>query len=192
MGRKVNRKRNHRKATEKRSFTQSRRNLQSPPRTAKQYFSMLRPFQDEWDLISQVPGIMKSQGFSLTKASKQVGVNPRDVLRLAPSAFRKRPNGRYVAKATDRLLRVLAIPSEKGLREIAVRDSRQASVIGEYWNAVEQYLRRGDKSGIKRFKRIRVTDASGRRVRLLTNLLELRRQGSAGVFRFESLYGKTE
>jgi hypothetical protein len=188
---KARKQRKQRVAKKRPAPRRSQRIVQKAPHTAKQYLATLRPFQDEWDLITQVPGIMRSQGFSLTKASKQIGVNPRKVLRLARSAFRKRPDGRYVAKATDRLLRILVIPSKKGLIEIAVRDSRQASLIGEYWNALDQYLQRGGDFGIKRFKRIHITDASGRRVRLLTGLAELRRQASAGVLRFESLYGGT-
>jgi len=87
-------------------------------------------------------------------------------------------------------LRVIVIPSRKGLREIATRDSREASLIGEYWSAVEKFLVRGDASALKKLRRMSVMDASGKRVRLLTNLEELKLQGSLGVLRFESMYGR--
>jgi hypothetical protein len=109
---------------------------------------------------------------------------------LGGSALRKRANGQYKAKASDRLLRVLVIPTREGLREIAVRDSRQASQIAEYWNAVHRYLETGDKSALRKFRRKRITDANGVRVPLLTDLGELDRLGSAGVLSFESLYAK--
>jgi len=189
-----NNSRKARKQSRKRKVklaNRSRRNKLTAPRTAKQYFGMSRQFQEMWDSLVQVPGLMRTEGLSLTSSSKKLHLKPREVLRLGGSAFRKGAGGRYVAKASDRLLRILVIPSEKGLIEIALRDSRQASLIGEYWSAVDRYLHTGDDSGIKRFKRIRITDANGRRVRLLTDLDELKRQASAGVLRFESLYGRT-
>lgn len=151
---------------------------------------MSRESQDLWDRIVQVPARVRS-GLSLPKASREFGLTPSQVLRHAPSAFRKLRNGRYVAKVTDRLLRILVIPSKKGLIDIALRDSRQASLIGEYWVAVERYLSPRNDPGIKRFKRVHITDASGKRIRLLTDPDELQRQGSAGNFRFESMYGRT-
>jgi hypothetical protein len=160
-----------------------------PPRTAAQLFSMPRRFQDHWNRAVQVPSEMRSQGLTLRQASRQLGVSPKVVLRLVGKTFTKK-RGRYHVKPTDHLLRILLIPSRKGLREIAVRDSREASLIGEYWSAVEKYLTRGDASALKKLRRKSVIDAAGRRVRLLTNLEELSRQGSAGVLRFESIYGR--
>ena len=128
---------------------------------------------------------------SLRKVARELGLTPKQVLRSARSAFRRLRNGRYVAKATDRLLRILVLPSDKGLFEVAVNDSRQATVIGEYWNAVHRYLSTGDASELERFRKKRIKTASGKRISLLTDVNELRRQASAGVLRFESLYGRT-
>ncbi len=47
----------------------------------------------------------------------------------------------------------MVIRFRKGLREIATRDSREASLIGEYWSAVEKYLTRGDASALKKLRR---------------------------------------
>ena len=164
-----------------------RRNPQ--PRTVKEYYEMPRRLRDQWDLVVQVPAEMRAHGTSLPQASRRFGVSPKTVLRLAGSVFTKK-QGRYRIKPFDRLLRVLAIPSRRGLREVATRDSREASLIGEYWSAVERYLTRGDASALKKLRRKSVIDASGNRVRLLTNLEELKRQASAGVLHFESLYGR--
>ena len=190
--RKARKQRKPRPATKKRPVPRrSRQIIQGAPRTAKQYFAMSQESQDLWDRIVQVPARMRSGKVSLPKAARGFGVQPYLVRHLASAAFRKLPNGRYVAKAVDRLLRILPIPSRKGLIEIALRDSRQASLIGEYWSAVDRYLSTGDTSGLNKFKRIRITDTSGKRIRLLTDLDELRRQASAGALRFESLYGRT-
>ena len=131
---------------------------------------------------------MRAEGTSLKRAAKEFGLDPRTVIRWAKPALRKRRDGRYVAKSKDTLLRVLTVPSPEGLREIAVRDSRQASRLGEYWAAVQKYLATGDNSALEKFRRKRITDASRKRIPLLTNLKELDRLASAGVLSFESLY----
>jgi hypothetical protein len=106
------------------------------------------------------------------------------VMRLVRSAMRKRKNGRYAPRAVDHLLRVLVVPTKDGLREITVRDSREGSKVGGYWSAVRKYLQTGDDSDLQKFRRIRILDASGKRVRLLTDVNELDRLGSAGVLSF--------
>jgi uncharacterized protein YaaR (DUF327 family) len=77
------------------------------------------------------------------------------------------------------------------LREVALRDSRQASQIAEYANAVQKYLQTGDDSALRKLKRRSITDATGKRVRLLMDLEEIDRLGSAGVLSFESLYARS-
>jgi len=160
------------------------------PHTGEDLFARPKRFQEQWNRIVQVPAEMRSQGLTLRQASRQLGVRPSMVIQLAGSAFKKKRNGRYEVKPTDKLLRVLVIPSRKGLREIVVRDSREASLIGQYWSAVEKYLVTGDPSALRNLPRKKVKTATGKHVRLLMNLEELRRQASAGVLQFESLYGR--
>ena len=105
--------------------------------------------------------------------------------------MRKARNGRYVAKASDRLLRVLLIPTLTGLREVAFRDSRTASQTAEYWDAVQRYLQRGDESALRHFEGVVVKDAQGNEIALLTSIQDLNRLGHAGVLSFESLYART-
>lgn len=133
---------------------------------------------------------MRADGVSLKQAAREFGVDPRTVVRLGGSALRKRTNGRFAAKPNDKLLRVLVVPTAEGLREIAVRDSRQATRLGEYWAAVQKYLATGDTSAIARFRHKRIVDASRKRIPLLTDLQELDNLGSAGVLSFESLYAR--
>ena len=161
------------------------------PQTVKELFAKPRKFQALWNRVTQIPAEMRSKGVSLSEASTRFGVLPTTVLDLIPSAFRKDRNGRYEVKSTDDLLRILLVPSNKGLREIVVRGSREASIVGIYWNAVETYLKRGDASALRRLSRTTVTDANDERIRLLTNSEELERQASTGAFRFESIYGRT-
>ena len=133
---------------------------------------------------------MRTEGVSLPQASREFGIDPRTVAGLARPALKKGANGRYAAKANDSLLRILVIPNAEGLQEIALRDSRQATLLAEYWVAVQLYLETGDSSALRKIRRKTVTDSEGKRVRLITDLVELDRLGSAGVLSFESLYAK--
>ena len=160
------------------------------PQNVKELLAKPRKFQALWNRVTQVPAEMRSTGATLREAATRFGVTPELVLDTIPSAFRKGRNGRYEVKPSDGLLRVLLIPSSKGLREIVVQGIREASIVGKYWNAVEKFLKRGDASVLRKLDRRTVTGASGERIRLLTNLEELERQASAGVFQFESIYGR--
>jgi len=158
------------------------------PTTARQYFSRSKQFQEAWDSVGQVISKMRSGRISLRRASKEIGVDPSKVLKLGRSALRKQKSGKYAARKTDHLLRILSILTPKGRREIAVRDSHQASTLGKYWAAVQRYLQTGDDSALRKFKGKKITDASGKRHPLITDLKQLDALGSAGVLSFESLY----
>jgi hypothetical protein len=148
-------------------------------------------FQDTWTRVTHVISKMRADHVSLSQASREFGLNPRVVIRLGGPGLRKQTNGRYAAKASDRLLRILAVPKRKGVREIATNDSRQASLLAEYWNAVHRYLETGDASAILKFRGKRIKDAKGKKIFLLTDLNQLDRLGGAGVFSFETIYAKT-
>jgi hypothetical protein len=130
------------------------------------------------------------EGASLKQASREVGIDPRTVERIAGSALKQARSGRYVPSGSDRLQRDVRIPSADGLRDVTVRDSRQASLVGEYWNEVHAYLAKGDASGLARFAKLHVTDANGERVPLLVDRDVLDELGNAGVLSFESIYAR--
>jgi hypothetical protein len=74
-----------------------------------------------------------------------------------------------------------------GVIALDISDSRAATMIGEYWNAVNRYLRTGRVDALRRFagKDVRV----GRtRHRFVTDPLALDRLANAGEVRFEDLY----
>src|SRR5258708_16308399 len=116
----------------------------SPPRTADQYYAKPEKFKDMWDRVVNVVSKMRNEKASLQKAAKELGISPKTVKRWAGSALQKRGGGKWSAKKTDTLLRVLTIPASDGTREIAVRGSRQATQLAEFWNAVHRYLQTGD------------------------------------------------
>jgi hypothetical protein len=150
---------------------------------------MPKLYQELWVDVGQVTTEVRL-GASLAQSSRKYGRNPRKIRQAAPSAFRKLENGRYAAKAFDRILRVLVIPTRKGLREIGLRDSRQATLLGKYWAAVDRYRDTGDPSVRRELRGKYIINASGKRIRLLTDLHELDRLGSAGVLSFESIYAR--
>jgi excisionase family DNA binding protein len=161
-----------------------------PPTTIKQYLALSDRDQDIWDRIVQAPALLRSKGWPLPRVAHELSVPQELILRLARDAFRKLPNGRIVVKKRDRLLRLLAFPSDKGLMELFINDSREASRVGEFWNAVALYINKGDSSAIRLFDGEGVTDVTGQFHFFLTDLTELQRQGSFGTFRFESFYGR--
>jgi hypothetical protein len=163
------------------------------PRTAKQFSKLSAQAQERWIRITQAVSKMRADRVSLQEASREFDIDPRVVTRLGKSALRKRKNGKYGARRADKLLRILVVPAadeKDGKREIAIRDSRQASFLGKYWAGVQKYLQTGDASGLKNLRRKYVIDASGRRVRLLMDLAELDRRGFAGELSFETFYAK--
>lgn len=87
------------------------------PKTIKQYRAKPQRFQELWDRVVGVVSKMRSEKTSLHGTSKEAGVSPRTVIRLGGSALHKGRNGRYLARASDQLLRMLVIPSRDGPRD---------------------------------------------------------------------------
>src|SRR5262249_31317481 len=92
-------------------------------------------------------------------------------------ALPRESNGRYTAKPSDTLLRVLKVPSSGGTEDIAVRGSRAATQVAEYWNAVHRYLETGDASRLVKFSGKFIKDASGKQIPLPADRTELNRLG---------------
>jgi hypothetical protein len=141
-------------------------------------------------LVGRALTKMRKTRFSLRRASSAIGISPKTVLRHGAPALEKKPSGRYAAKSSDKLSRDLRMPTPEGMREITVRNSRDASTLGGYWSALHTYYESGDTSGLQKFTGRSITDTSGRKFPLLTDLTILDRLGSAGVLSFESLYAE--
>src|SRR5271168_3803552 len=135
------------------------------PRTLEEFFAMPERDQDFWGNVGQVVTEVRA-GASLRQASHKFDLDPRRVSQAGRPALRKLRNGRWVARSNDHLLRVLVIPTRKGLREIGVSDFRQASLLGQYWTAVERYRDTGDASALREFRGKYIIDANGKRFRL--------------------------
>jgi hypothetical protein len=162
----------------------------TPPRNSNQYFALPDVEQEKWNRVVHVIAKMRSEGKSLTQASRDFDLDRRLVLARAGSVLQKTKSGRYTVKRSDRLLRVLVIPGPQGLKEVAVRGSSTARKLAEYSDAVQKYVRTGDSASLKKFRNLKIVDENGKPISLLTDLNELQKLGSAGVLSFESLYAR--
>jgi hypothetical protein len=130
--------------------------------------------------------LMRREKLSLRAAARAWETDPKTVRRFVGSAIRKDGRGRYQARAFDRIPRTLNFPTENGTIPLTVRDSRTASRIGKYLNAVRN--RSGDTSSLHPFKNksFRVSGVVYRFVTDPDSLERLWLSGSLGAI--ESLY----
>ncbi len=135
--------------------------------------------------------LMRRRGLSLAKAARTARVSPRTVRRVAGAALKKQPNDRYVARRRDRLVRVVYVLTDDGIREASLKGSEQATLVGEHWNTLHAYVARGESDGLRRFEGSSVTDVNGTVFILSTDLVAIERLANAGVLSFESIYART-
>ena len=101
--------------------------------------------------------LMRNRGYSLTKASKKAGTTPETVRKHTRAV--KKSGNRYVPKSFDVVSREMRINSDGREIWVSVKDSRHASTIGRYQNAVKNYLNTGDESYLKPFRNKRIRDS---------------------------------
>ena len=159
-------------------------------RSATQYHALPEKSKHSLERSLRVLSKLRNEKTSLKKASQEVGIRPETVKRWAGSALKKQPNGKIAPKSSDQLLRVLRVPSADGLRDVAIRGSRNATFLAEYFNALHRYLATGQFADLERFRGHFITDADGVQIPLPTDRAELKRFGSAGFY-FESIYSHT-
>jgi hypothetical protein len=108
-------------------------------------------------------------------------------LRHAGRAIEQLPNGRYEAKPWDRFERSVLILTPSGPERLTVKDSRTASKIGRYWNAVDDFLLTGATEDLERFAS-ESFQVEGAQHGFMTDLDLIERLGFAGEISFEDLY----
>ena|SRR2546427_1439747 len=107
------------------------------------------------DVLSEA----RRTGKSLSKVSKQHGLSYKTVLHNT-KAFKK-VSGKWIAKKYDKIPRVMTI-NEKGEQiSFEVNDSRNASKISKYRNAVKEFLKTGNTERLLKFKNKTVKDSQG-------------------------------
>lgn len=132
--------------------------------------------------------LMRREKLSLTAAAKAEHTRPRTVRRYVGSTLRQKgPGERYRPTTHDRIPRALHIVTPKETLPVTVRDSRTASRIGEYMNAVRIYVNTGDLSALARF-RGKSFQAGGKTYPFITDPSKLDRLADAGILAIEGLY----
>jgi hypothetical protein len=160
------------------------------PKTLAQFDALPRRSQLAIENVAHAVTRMR-EGYSLKSAATEYGVSPRTVVRLGGSALRKDSGGRYIAKKSDNLLRVLLVQVRGNQPiEVAVRGSRAGSEIAKRAIAQREFVHTGDDTKLRQLSKTKVLDASGREVPFLTDLDELERQGDLNVLSYESIYAQ--
>ncbi len=114
--------------------------------------------------------LMRKERLSASLAARAEGVSVRTIRKYVGSALRKRGKD-YVARPSDHIVRALTTLDARGKRPTIVRSFKAASLIGRYWNAIDDALK-GKPSALKEFR--------GRKIpynnrKFLTNLKTLHR-----------------
>ena len=131
---------------------------------------------------------MRRERLTLSAAAKTEGIDPRTVLRYVGSALYRRGRDQdYRATGYDRNPRTLHFITTQGIVPVTVHDSRTASVIAAYMNAVRTFIYRGDSSAVEGFKG-ESFQASGVTYEFVTDTDTLARLADAGVLAMEGLY----
>lgn len=123
---------------------------------------------------------------SLSAAAKQSGTTLKTVRRYAGTALETR-SGRLDVSSRDRIPRNLRFLTAKGQVVIRVTNSRDASRIARYNNAVRKYLMTGDTAGLQPYsgKSIR---AGGATYEFVTDPAALNRLARAGEVHVLDIY----
>jgi len=104
---------------------------------------------------------------TLPQAANDNGITIKNVIRHT-NGFKK-ANGKLVVKRWDGIKRVMRINTEGKEKSIEIKDSRTASVVGRYHNAVKQFLNTGDKTKLQKFRNKKVKDSKGKLHKLETD-----------------------
>ena len=115
----------------------------------------------------EVLRLMKEEK-SLTASSKSVGINAETAKRNLGMFIYKRKRKWHAKKSENNIQRELQIYERGKVRSIVVRNSKDASLIGQYYNDVKHALTTGDWKPLQKYKRRKIKDVKGKKHRLET------------------------
>ena len=117
--------------------------------------------------LAVVSELRNSKNKTLPQAANNNDITVKNVIKHT-NGF-KNVNGKPVVKRWDRIKRVMRINTAGKEKSVEIGDSRTASVVGRYHNAVKQFLNTGDKTKLSKFRNKRVKDSKGKLHRFETN-----------------------
>ncbi len=156
--------------------------------TAEQYGGLSSAERETRELALEALSYMRNDRASLADAARKAGTSSENVLRYAGAAITRDPQGRYVAAASDRLYRRMAMITKGRVIFVDVSDSTSATWISRHHNAVKRYIYRADDRGLGTFKGKGVRDTQGQIHPFETDLDTLDRLASIGEIEFDSIY----
>ena len=116
----------------------------------------------------EVLRLMK-EGKSLTASSKSVGISVEAAkINLGRSIYKRKRKWR-AKKKENNIQREMQIYEGGKITSIIVRNSRDASLIGQYYNDVKHGLMTGDWKPMQKYKKRKIRDVKGKVHRLETN-----------------------
>lgn len=145
------------------------------PSGAQRVLSALRRDSDTRGRVHEAISINRENpDRSLSWSARRGGTTIGAIVRHEPGAVERLPSGRYRVKASDRGLRIMPVISAGVVYpRVAIRGSRQASLIGAHLAAVGTYLNTGDPEPLRYFAGKTVTgtleDGSSHRFELEAN-----------------------
>lgn len=132
--------------------------------------------------------LMRRKHLALTAAAAEIGADPKTVLRYVGSALRQEEfRGPYLATPHDTIPRTLHFITPEGTMPVTVQDSRTASRIAEYMNAVRTYVRYGESSVLETFNGESFETSDGTH-QFVTDLETLDHLADAGDLAIDRLY----
>jgi hypothetical protein len=119
----------------------------------------------------------------LEELAPRFGTTARTVRKYAGGGLRKTDRG-WIPAARDSLTKpmTLIVTPADIVEGVPIRGAANRSDVAKHHAAIERFLD-GDPAHLRNLKRATVTDANGRRYRLLTDERELLRMNRAGQFR---------
>ena len=117
--------------------------------------------------LAVISELRNTKSKTLPQAANDNNITIKNVIRHT-NGFKK-VNGKPVVKKWDRIKRVMRINTDGKEKSVEIKDSRTASVVGRYHNAVKQFLNTGDKSKLSKFRNKKVKDSKGKLHKLETN-----------------------
>lgn len=108
-------------------------------------------------------------GKSFTNAAKSTGISPKTARNQLRGTLFKRKR-RWRARAQDRIERALVIYERGRLKTVILRDSETASLVGRYLNDAKKVLETGDRSLLKKYRKVTIKDSKGKKHKLETRI----------------------
>jgi len=130
---------------------------------------------------------MRSDGLSLTRATRVAGTTPATARKYVGSALKRTPSGRWAPTRSDRLTRYIRMLTKDGVEEVRVRGSNPASRVARHMAAVDRYLRSGEIEALAEFHGQSI-QAGRVTYPFITDEATLERLHAAGEVSFERLY----